>query len=88
VLYKYTKAGPRPDDRRIRYSFDPGRLAFGQTTRLATPLQMAMVPRPSGNGGIGPKPIRPEDRRARGSTVRETHPGNLGRAIKPETRPS
>jgi peptidoglycan glycosyltransferase len=53
---------------------------------LATPLQMAMVAATVGNGGIVPKPyvvqkiVAPD-----GSTVRETHPGNLGRAIKPET---
>ena len=37
-------------------SVDAGRLAFGQTTMLATPLQMAMVAATVGNGGIVPKP--------------------------------
>ena len=65
---------------------DPGRLAFGQTSMLATPLQMAMVAATVGNNGVVPKPfvvkrvIAPD-----GSTVRLTKPGNLGRAIKPQT---
>ena len=67
-------------------SVDPGRLAFGQTTMLATPLQMAMVAATVANGGVVPKPfvvqkiVAPD-----GSTVRDTKPGNLGRAIKPQT---
>jgi penicillin-binding protein A len=85
-LYKYTKAGRVLNDPKDPNSVDPGRLAFGQTTMLATPLQMAMVAATVGNGGIVPKPyvvqkiVAPD-----GSTVRQTHPGNLGRAIKPET---
>jgi peptidoglycan glycosyltransferase len=65
---------------------DVGRLAFGQWTLLATPLQMAMVSATVANGGVVPKPyvvqkiIAPD-----GSTVRNTRPGNLGRAVKPET---
>jgi penicillin-binding protein A len=53
---------------------------------LATPLQMAMVAATVGNGGVVPKPylvqkiIAPD-----GSTVRSAKPGNLGRAIKPQT---
>jgi peptidoglycan glycosyltransferase len=53
---------------------------------LATPLQMAMVAATVGNGGVVPKPylvqkiVAPD-----GSTVRSTKPGNLGRAIKPQT---
>jgi peptidoglycan glycosyltransferase len=65
---------------------DPGRLAFGQWTLLASPMQMAMVAATIGNGGVVPKPylvqkiIGPD-----GSTIKTTHPRNLGRAIKPET---
>ena len=65
---------------------DPGRLAFGQWTLQVTPLQMAMVAATVANGGIVPRPyvvqkIVTHD----GSTVHTTHPGNLGRAIKPST---
>jgi penicillin-binding protein A len=65
---------------------DPGRLAFGQWTMLATPLQMAMVASTVANGGIVPRPyvvqkILTHD----GALVRETKPGNLGRAIKAQT---
>jgi peptidoglycan glycosyltransferase len=65
---------------------DPGRLAFGQWTMLATPLQMAMVSATVANGGVVPRPylvqkiIGPD-----GSTIRNTKPRTLGRAIKPET---
>jgi penicillin-binding protein A len=65
---------------------DPGRLAFGQWTMLATPMQMAMVGATVANGGVVPRPylvqkiIGPD-----GSTIRNTKPRNLGRAIKPET---
>jgi peptidoglycan glycosyltransferase len=65
---------------------DPGRLAFGQTSMLATPLQMAMVASTVANGGIVPKPyvveriVAPD-----GSILHTTKPGNLGRAIKPQT---
>src|SRR3954469_3065437 len=85
-LYKYTKAGLVPDDPKDPNSVDPGRLAFGQTTMLASPLQMAMVAATVGNGGIVPKPylvqkiVAPD-----GSTGRTAKPGNLGRAIKPQT---
>jgi peptidoglycan glycosyltransferase len=65
---------------------DPGRLAFGQWTMLATPLQMAMVAATVANRGVVPKPylvqrILGHD----GSVVKETKPGDLGRAIKPQT---
>jgi peptidoglycan glycosyltransferase len=85
-LYRVTKTGSHLDDPKDPGSVDPGRLAFGQTTMLATPLQMAMVAATVGNGGVVPKPfvvqkvIAPD-----GSTVRDTKPGNLGRAIKPQT---
>jgi penicillin-binding protein A len=85
-LYAYSKTGRHLDDPKDPNSVDAGRLAFGQTTMLATPLQMAMVAATVGNGGVVPKPyvvqkiVAPD-----GSTVRSTHPGNLGRAIKPQT---
>jgi len=85
-LYRVTKTGLHLNDPKDPNSVDPGRLAFGQTTMLATPLQMAMVAATVGNGGVVPKPyvvqkvIAPD-----GSTVRGTKPGNLGRAIKPQT---
>jgi peptidoglycan glycosyltransferase len=65
---------------------DPGRLAFGQWTMLTTPLQMAMVAATVANGGMVPRPylvqkvVGPD-----GSTVRNTKPRNIRRAIKPET---
>jgi len=65
---------------------DPGRLAFGQERMLVTPLQMAMVASTIGNGGIVPRPYVVQKIVApNGSTIRTTKPGNLGRAIKPET---
>jgi penicillin-binding protein A len=65
---------------------DPGRLAFGQERMLVTPLQMAMVASTIGNGGVVPRPYLVQKIVApNGSTVRNTKPGNLGRAIKPET---
>jgi penicillin-binding protein A len=65
---------------------DPGRLAFGQERMLVTPLQMAMVASTIGNGGVVPRPYLVQKIVApNGSTVRSTKPGNLGRAIKPET---
>jgi peptidoglycan glycosyltransferase len=65
---------------------DPGRLAFGQWTMLVTPLQMAMVASTVANGGIVPKPYVVQQITTHGgATVRNTRPGNLGRAIKPET---
>ena len=51
-----------------------------------TPLQMAMVAATIGNGGVVPKPYVVQKITSRdGSTVRTAKPGNLGRAIKPET---
>jgi peptidoglycan glycosyltransferase len=78
--------GSHLNDPKDPNSIDPGRLAFGQTSMLATPLQMAMVAATVGNGGVVPKPylvqkiVAPD-----GSTVRDAKPGNLGRAIKPQT---
>lgn len=82
----YTGTHPHLDDPKDPTVVDPGRLAFGQSTMLVTPLQMAMVASTVANGGIVPKPyvvqtvVAPD-----GSTVRNTKPGNLGRAIKPQT---
>jgi penicillin-binding protein A len=85
-LYKYTKAGRVLDDPKDPNSVDPGRLAFGQTTMLASPLQMAMVAATVGNGGVVPKPYLVQKIVApNGSTVRSAKPGDLGRAIKPQT---
>lgn len=65
---------------------DPGRLAFGQWTMEATPLQMAMVAATVANDGVVPRPylvqkiVGPD-----GSTIKNTRPHSLGRAIKTET---
>ncbi len=68
------------------HQVDPGRLAFGQERMLVTPLQMAMVASTIANGGVVPKPYIVQKIIAHdGSTVRNTRPGNLGRAIKTET---
>ncbi len=65
---------------------DPGRLAFGQEAMLVTPLQMAMVASTIGNGGVVPRPYVVQKIVAHdGSTIRNTKPRTLGRAIKPET---
>jgi peptidoglycan glycosyltransferase len=85
-LYKVVRGRAHLDDPKDPNSVDPGRLAFGQTTMLVTPLQMAMVASTVANGGVVPKPylvqriVGPD-----GSTIRRARPGNLGRAIKPET---
>jgi penicillin-binding protein A len=65
---------------------DPGRLAFGQFSMLATPLQMAMVGQTIANGGKESQPylvdriVAPD-----GSLVSKTKPQTLGRPIKPQT---
>ena len=65
---------------------DPGRLAFGQFSLLATPLQMAMVGQAIANGGEELQPylvdriVAPD-----GSLVSRTTPHSLGRPIKPQT---
>ena len=65
---------------------DPGRLAFGQSNMVVTPLQMAMVASTVANGGVVPKPYVVKKITTRnGSIIRVTRPSNLGRAIKPET---
>jgi peptidoglycan glycosyltransferase len=80
----YTQKTHKLDDNASKA--DPGRLAFGQWTMLATPLQMAMVASAVGNGGVVPKPYLVQKILAPdGSTVRSTKPANLRRAIKPQT---
>jgi penicillin-binding protein A len=65
---------------------DPGRLAFGQEHLAVTPLQMLLVASTIANGGVVPRPYVVQRIVApNGSTVRETTPDTLGRAIKPET---
>jgi penicillin-binding protein A len=65
---------------------DPGRLAFGQFSMLATPLQMAMVAQTIANKGVELQPhlvdriVAPD-----GSLVSKTKPQALGRPIKPQT---
>jgi peptidoglycan glycosyltransferase len=68
------------------YQVDPGRFAFGQERLLATPLQMAMVGAAVANGGVVMRPyvvgrvVGPDHH-----TVKRAKPGELGRAIKPQT---
>jgi len=65
---------------------DPGRLAFGQSTMLVTPLQMAMVASTIANHGVVPKPYVVQKIVASdGTVIRETKPETLGRAISPKT---
>jgi peptidoglycan glycosyltransferase len=53
---------------------------------LVTPLQMAMVASTVANNGVVPRPYVVQKIVAHnGSTVRNTRPSNLGRAIKPQT---
>jgi peptidoglycan glycosyltransferase len=65
---------------------DPGRLAFGQFSMVATPLQMLMVASTIANGGLVPRPYLVDRVVGHdGSAVSRTRASNLGRAIKPET---
>ena len=81
----YTKTH-RSDDPKTASKVDPGRLAFGQ-------CDDARDAAPDGDGRRDrrqrrrrPEAVpRPEDRRAGRLDVTQTQPGNLGRAIKPET---
>jgi penicillin-binding protein A len=81
-LYKNGKLFDPTDESQI----DPGRLAFGQFSMLATPLQMAMVGQAIANGGVEAQPyvvdriVAPD-----GSLVSRTTPQTLGRPIKPQT---
>jgi penicillin-binding protein A len=73
-------------DPKSESQIDPGRLAFGQFSMLATPLQMAMVGQTIANGGEEAQPylvdriVAPD-----GSIVSRTTPHTLGRPIKPQT---
>jgi len=65
---------------------DPGRLAFGQFSMLATPLQMAMVGQTIANRGEEVQPYLVDRIVARdGSIVTRTTPHTLGRPIKTQT---
>lgn len=65
---------------------DPGRLAFGQETMLATPLQMALVAAAIANNGVEMKPTLIKQVIAPGgSIVTRLHPHVLRQATKPET---
>jgi peptidoglycan glycosyltransferase len=82
--YKFSPHGNRLDPDPAHA--DPGRLAFGQWTMLASPLQMAMVASAVANGGVVPRPYLVKEITTRsGEVVRRTKPSNLGRAIKAET---
>jgi peptidoglycan glycosyltransferase len=64
---------------------DPGRVAFGQSLLLVTPLQMAMVAATIANNGKEMQPhLVDRVRRSNGELVR-IKPQTLGQAIKPET---
>ena len=81
-LYKNGKLFDPSNESQI----DPGRLAFGQFSMLATPLQMAMVGQTIANHGEEAQPylvdrvVAPD-----GSIVTRTRPHMLGRPIKPQT---
>jgi penicillin-binding protein A len=65
---------------------DPGRLAFGQFSMLATPLQMAMVGQAIANKGEEMQPYLVDHINAPdGSLVSKTSPQVLGHPIKPQT---
>jgi penicillin-binding protein A len=81
-LYKNFKLYDPTSERDI----DSGRLAFGQFSMLATPLQMAMVGQTIANKGVEMEPhvvdrITAPD----GSLVSKTTPQVLGRPIKAQT---
>jgi penicillin-binding protein A len=85
-LYKFTRHGRVLYDPSSESQIDAGRLAFGQFSMLATPLQMAMVGQAIANGGKEAAPylvnkiVAPD-----GSLVSKTKPQILGRPIKPST---
>jgi len=65
---------------------DPGRLAFGQERMQVTPLQMAMVAAGIANGGVVMRPFVVEKiTEPGGSTVSQTRPHVLSRAVSPQT---
>ncbi len=85
-LYKVVHGSYQLWDPRNANLVDPGRLAFGQSFMVATPLQMAMVSSTIANGGLVPKPYVVEKITASdGSTIHTAQPSTLGRAIKPQT---
>jgi penicillin-binding protein A len=85
-LYKYDKHGRSLWTPTSSNDVDSGRLAFGQSNMLATPLQMAMVGATIANKGVVPKPYLVQKVvAADGSTVTKTAPQTLGQAIKPST---
>ena len=64
----------------------PGRLAFGQERMQVTPIQMAMVAAGIANGGVVMRPFVVEKITAPGgSTVKQTKPSELSRAVSAET---
>jgi len=74
------------DPKHPETAVDPGRLAFGQFSMVATPLQMLLVGATIANGGVVPRPYLVQKIIGHdGSTVQKAHPGTLGRAIKTET---
>jgi peptidoglycan glycosyltransferase len=77
---------PKLFDPKDPNAVDVGRLAFGQERMLVTPLQMAMVTATIANGGQVPKPYLVQKIVApNGSTVHNTSPRSLGRAISAQT---
>src|SRR4051812_2416410 len=73
-------------DPKSNSQIDQGRLAFGQFSMLATPLQMALVGATIANKGAVPKPyLLQKVVAADGSTVTKTTPQTLGQAIRPST---
>jgi peptidoglycan glycosyltransferase len=73
-------------DPKSESQIDAGRLAFGQFSMVATPLQMAMVGQTIANGGAEVEPhlvdriVAPD-----GSLVSKTATHTLGHPIKPQT---
>ncbi len=81
-LYKNGKLFDPSNESQI----DPGRLAFGQFSMLATPLQMAMVGQAIANRGQEMQPYLVDRITAPdGSLVSKTAPQTLGQPIKPQT---
>ena len=82
-LYKNNKLfNPKHPDTEV----DPGRLAFGQFSMVATPLQMLLVGSTIANGGVVPRPYLVQRVIGHdGTTVQSANPGTLGRAIKTQT---
>ncbi len=65
---------------------DPGRLAFGQERMQVTPLEMAMVAAGIANGGVVMRPFVVEKiTEPGGSTVSQTRPHVLSRAVSTQT---